>query len=208
MSFAEALNRATNLLGRIGVGSARQPRALDVALVELMFEEIQAGGRVPEPHLALPPHLGGEAELRGVLASHASKDKVMRADVFEWAEINRRIVADNAQSLRILAEAFCKANDLLREPGDEVEEKRLHTWMSTILAYTKHVWGVDLRECPSEREAHAWSLKSMVDRDPVPEWVHEDSQPFQPKKPRAPRDMFMGAIGNKADRAKESDDDA
>lgn len=171
---ADACKKAMRMVGAPGVrAGAPWDRALALALTEMVFAEIQeSGDRMPMPYLPLAPHLGGEAEMRGLVASTASKDKLLRADLYEWATKNRETVDHNVGQLKPLALAYLDAKKILDdEPGPDEEERVVHTMMATIIAYANHNFGVDLRDVQG-RDVDAWCANAMREQNPTPEWVY------------------------------------
>lgn len=190
----------------------RVARTMDVALVELMIENVRAGFVSRPEYLRQPPHLPDtEKEMRVLSLSIVPKDQTLRADMFEWAQINRRIGGQAALTLRnaVLATRFA---DVALNAGDE-NDVEIHAWKLEIEHHLTSTYEIDLGTAPDGlAELDQWCAEVMAKFNPVPEWLRDTRPQAQtsgtvftpkPKIPPAVKELYKTT----SRRTSRSDDD-
>lgn len=169
--------RAIGLVDRHGSIESKQPRVgrstrgMDESLVELMVENIAAGYVVPPCFLMRPSHLpDSEKELRVLALSKVERDQQLKADLFEWCAINRRVCGQGAVTLRNAIVAIRLADALLNE-GDQNDE-RIYEYKVKIEDHVRNTYRIDVREAP-ETDLGLWCELKIGECNPVPEWLRE-----------------------------------
>jgi hypothetical protein len=203
--YMSALRRAVGLVdtafGSPGASTAHLRRNdqvahdAEVALVELMAVETRHNERRPGAYLPQPAHLpDDEHEMRALFNSAAAKDKSLRADLIEWAALNKRVARDAVFSLRVPVLAYHKATALMSTTVDEEHEK-IAAWRHEIDVYLRLMFRVDVRKAPTDpAEIEAWCMEAMMKNNPCPEWLYNDdsapSKIFAPKPVASARDII------------------
>lgn len=202
-----------------GIGkpkNGRWQRPMDVALVELMVENIKAGFVTVPSFLNLPGHLPDtERELRSLQLSNAARDQVLKNDLAEWVSINRRVVGQAAVTLANAMKAVRMAYELLEEEHDD----HIEQIKGDIEAHLYRTFKITIVEMPADlADLQAWCEKKLSEMSPVPEWLRDGSTSgppganlFAPKKKagstmRLVQDIAHGKVTGYKPRKEEDDE--
>ena len=159
-----------------GIGgnkNTRVARTMDVALVELMVANIREGFVQRPEYLRRPAHLPDtDKELRVLALSEVPKDQTLRADLYEWASINRRLTSQGSVTLRnaIMAIRFA---DVALNASDE-NDAEIHAWKLEIEKHLVETYAIEPASAPAALdELGLWCEKALTEFNPVPEWLRE-----------------------------------
>jgi hypothetical protein len=166
----------------------RRSRAQQVAMVELVAVELRYGDRKPGAYLERPEHLPEfEEEMKLLLMEPSKKDLPLRADLIQWAHLNRGVAAENGFHAKNPIIAYQDASKLIDSSTNEEEKRHLLRWQKEIAQYLTTHFQINPDDAPASRTVlEAWCLKMALRTNPTPDWVVTKNPPPRGKRSWGP----------------------